>query len=96
MGIEGSFRYNTLDMSWEPKRHSESYSVVVEKCDEIGKFGNDICQQIFSKIVKNTTALIQTSEKFGDCTTYQLKVSITIDKSSKIFTHFICHINNSS
>ena len=77
MGIDGYFRYNTLNMSWEPKRTSEAYSVVVQKCDEIDQFGNDICQQIFSRIVKNATKLVETSDKFGDCTTYQVKVSMS-------------------
>ena len=76
MGPEGHFRYNTLDMSWDPVPNCESYSIVVEKCDTTDESGYDICHQIFSENVKNTTKLVQTSNSFADCTTYQLKVKM--------------------
>ena len=74
MGSDGYFDGNTLHMSWEPVPNGKSYSIIVKKCEDDN--GYDVCHQIFSKIVKIQTELVETSEQFSDCTTYQLKVSI--------------------
>ena len=74
MGPEGIFEGNTLNMSWKPVLKGDTYSVVIEKCDN--ENGYDVCHQIFSKVVENSTKLIQTSDIFGECTTYHLKVSM--------------------
>ena len=75
MGLEGIFEGNTLNMSWKPVSKGDTYSIVIEKCDN--ENGYDVCHQIFSKVVRNTTQLIQTSEIFSECTTYNIKVSIS-------------------
>ena len=63
-------------MAWKSVPNNYAYSLVVDKCDGVDEFGYDNCYQIFSKIIKNTTRIVQTSEQFSDCTTYQLKVSM--------------------
>ena len=74
MDYEVNFRGNTLHMAWKSVPNNKAYSMVVEKCDGVDEFGSSYCYQIFSKIVENTTRIVQTSEYFSDCTNYQLKV----------------------
>ena len=72
---EGNFEGNALHVLWKPVVNADRYSIVIEKCDN--ENGYDVCHQIFSKVVRNTTQLIQTSEIFSECTTYNIKVSIS-------------------
>ena len=87
MGPEGIFEGNTLNMSWDPVVKGDTYSIVIEKCDN--ENGYDVCHQIFSKVVKNTTQLIQTSEKFSECAAYTLKVSMNVSQISMYLTTFL-------
>ena len=72
MRSDGYFDENTLHITWDPVINGVSYSVIIEKCGDENK--DYICHQIFSRLVKNTTNLIETSDSFSDCTAYLLKV----------------------
>ena len=73
MRSDGYFNENTLHISWDPVLKGVSYSVIIQKCgDENEEY---ICHQIFSRLVKNTTNLSETSDSFSECTSYLLKVS---------------------
>ena len=78
MDYEVNFKSNTLHMAWKSVPNNEAYSIVVEKCDGFDEFGYDNCYQIFSKRVRNTTRIVETSEQFSDCTTYLFQVRINI------------------
>ena len=85
MDYEVNFRGNTIHMAWKSVPNNKAYSLVIEKCDDVDQFGFDNCYQIFSKIVKDATQIVQTSEHFSDCTTYQLKVrSMITQQKSKV------------
>ena len=72
MRSDGYFDENTLHITWDPVIKGVSYSVIIEKCGDENE--DYICHQIFSRLVKNTTNLIETSDSFSDCTAYLLKV----------------------
>ena len=84
MRSDGYFDENTLHITWDPVIKGVSYSVIIEKCGDENE--DYICNQIFSRLVRNTTNLIETSDSFSDCTAYLLKVIRQNSINLEIFT----------
>jgi hypothetical protein len=74
MDPEGTFNGDTLTVWWNRVKTASKYSVIVEQCNGGGNDGNN-CHEVIDTTVVNDTRLVSTSsEHFGPCTSYTLKV----------------------